>query len=263
MEKNIHFEELIKQFNASDEKVFDVIWEISLDPDEAKEKVSELNLVLKTNCQLYFDLYKLDPVYFEEYVFNSGAMCLFLTFLKRKQFQSSKKIFAVGSFDELLVKHELVEKGLAKAPDEKFLEGVNEYMYKTCFEVWVLLLFKRLPKARISEMAEFKEAKNKFSGLDQEIWVSDWMTGLVLIGAHNLLTVFLWPYPSGLKNLPSTDSLDIVAYLDKMLVQTRPEDRASREDFHCEAGLLLKYEYSTTEWGHPILELKGSYLPYK
>jgi|ERR1700733_1529440 len=263
MEKNVHFEELIKQFNASDEKVFDIIWEISLDPDEAKEKVYELNLALKTNCQLYFDLYKLEPIYFEEYAFNSKAMYLFLTFLKWKQFQSIKKIFAVESFDELSVKHELVERGLAKAPNEKFLEDVNERMYKTCFDVWVILLFKRLPKARISGTAGFKEAKNKLSDLDQEIWVSDWMTGLALIGAHNLLTVFLSPYPSGLKNLPSSDSLDIVFYLDKMLVQMSPEDRAGREDFHHEAGLLLEYEYFTTEWGHPILELKGSYLPYK
>jgi hypothetical protein len=247
MEKGIHFDELIKEFNASDEKVFDVIWEMGTNSKEVKNNVSALNSALAVNCKLFFDLYKLDPVYFWEYSFNSGSMYVYLNFLKTQQNKMLMKIFGVESLEEFPIKFNLINEGAIELSDENFSNEAVQHIYEVCLEGWLRLLLRRLPKARIAEMLWFKEAKKEIPDFEQTVWTSDMVLDFSLRIIHNIFILFLWPYPFYLKWFAPPVHPDVTIHLRQVLSTLKYENGPKREDFYCEGGLLL--EYSLRELG--------------
>src|SRR5580698_10460139 len=134
MEKGVHFDELVKVFKASDEKVFDAVWELGTSLEEVENSVLALNSALAVNCKLFSDLYKLDPIYFWGYAFNSGSMYIYLNFLKTQQIELFKKIFGAESLKELEIKINLVKEGAMTVPIENFSNEVVQHIYEVCLE---------------------------------------------------------------------------------------------------------------------------------
>jgi hypothetical protein len=244
MEKSVHFDELVKEFNASDEKVFDAVWELGTNLDEVKNTVFALNSALAVNCKLFFDLYKLDPVYFWEYSFNSGSMYIYLNFLKTQQIKLFKKFFGAESLKELEIKINLVKEGAMTVSGENFSNEVAQHIYEACLLGCLRLFLRRLPKARIAEMSWFKEAKKEFPNFEQTVWTSDVALEICLQVTHNIFTLFLWPYPFCLKWFAPPVQASVTAYLRQVLATLKRENGPRREDFYCEGGLLLEYSLS-------------------
>jgi hypothetical protein len=260
MEKSTHFDELIKQFNTSDEKVFDIIWEIGFDPEEVKNNVFALNSALLVNCKLYSDLYKLDPIYFWEYSFNFGSMYVYLNFLKTQQNKLFKIFFRVESLEELSIKLSLIKEGAITLSDENFSNEAVQHIYEVCLEGWLRLFLRRLPKARIAEMLWFKEAKKEFPNYEQTVWTSDVALDLGLHVTHNMLVQFLWPYPYYFKGFTPPVFTNVITHLYQVLATLKRENGPRREDFCCEGGLLLEYSQRELWKGRPVLLVKDSEL---
>jgi hypothetical protein len=253
MGKGVHFDELVKEFNASDEKVFGIIWELGTNLDDVKNSVLDLNSALAINCKLFFDLYKLDPVYFWEYSFNSGSMYIYLNFLKTQQIKLFKRIFGAESLKDLEIKINLVKEGAITISGENFSNEVVQHIYEVCLEGWLRLLIRRLPKARIAEMLWFKKAKKEFPNFEQTVWTHDVIVQISLQVTHNLFTLFLWPYPFCVKWFAPPAQASVTAYLRRVLATLKPENGPSREDFYCEGGVLLEYSLSKLENGQFVL----------
>jgi hypothetical protein len=253
MEKGVHFDELVKEFKTSDEKIFDAVWELSTNLAEVKNSVSDLNSALAVNCKLFSDLCKLDPIYFWDYAFNSGSMYIYLNFLKTQQISLLKKIFGAESLKELEFKINLVNEGAMTVPDENFSNEAVQHIYEVCLEGWLRLFIRRLPKARIAEMSWFKEAKKEFPNFEQTVWTSGAILEISLQSTHNIFTLFLWPYPFRLKWFTPPLKASVTTYLRQVLVTLKRENGPRREDFYCVGGLLLEYSLSKFENDQLIL----------
>jgi hypothetical protein len=253
MGKGVHFDELVKEFNASDKKIFDAVWELATNLEDVKNSVFDLNSALAVNCKLFSDLYKLDPIYFWGYAYNSGSMYIYLNFLKTQQIKLLKKIFGAESLKELEIKINLVKEGAMTISSENFSNEVVQHIYEVCLEGWLRLFIRRLPLARIAEMSWFKEAKKKFPNFEKTVWTTSAILEVSLQSTHNIFTLFLWPYPFCLKWFTPPLQASVTTYLRQVLLTLKPENGPRLEDFECVGGFLLEYSLSKLENDQLIL----------